>query len=88
MQADTVLEEPRVLHPDTKAARRSLICTGSQGEGLFCAGWSLSTRSPQIPLPHSDALPPTRPHLLIVPLHMGQAYSNHHSRYLFQLVFI
>jgi hypothetical protein len=29
-------------------------------------------------LSHHDSLPPTRPHLLIVPLPMGQAYPNHH----------
>jgi hypothetical protein len=32
---------------------------------LFCPG-------------HSDTLPPIRPHLLLVLLPTGQAYSNHH----------
>jgi hypothetical protein len=31
------------------------------------------------PHPHSDTLPPTRPHFLTVPLPMGQAYSNYHN---------
>jgi hypothetical protein len=33
---------------------------------------------------HSDTLPPTRPHLLIVPLCMGKVYSNRHKTFAFQ----
>ena len=29
---------------------------------------------------HSDTLPPTRPHLLIVALPIGQDYSDHHRQ--------
>ena len=66
-------EELRTLHLDPQTARRD--CVHSEH------------RRPQSPL-HSDALPPIRPHLLIVPLPMGQtfkcaspwghSYSNHH----------
>ena len=34
VQADMVLEEPRVLHFDLKAARRRLSSAGNQEEGL------------------------------------------------------
>jgi hypothetical protein len=44
-----VLEEPRVLHLDLKVARRKT---------LFCTGQSFKAH------PHSDALLPTRPHLV------------------------
>jgi hypothetical protein len=59
-----VLEELRVLHLYWLAARR-----GSLPPWVH--------RSPQAH-PHSDALPPTRPHLLIVPLPTRQAYANPH----------
>jgi hypothetical protein len=36
VQADVVLEEPRVLHLDPKAARKRLTSAGSQQEALFC----------------------------------------------------
>jgi hypothetical protein len=69
VQADMVLEkELRVLY--LKAFRMS----------VFHRGNSLSTRSPQCPPPlWCTSSIPTRPHLLIVALPMGQAYSNHHS---------
>jgi hypothetical protein len=66
MQADMVLEEPRLLHLDLKAARKRLsskrqpgrncLPKGSQEEALFITGQSLRIGS--------DTLPPTRPHLL------------------------
>ena len=37
-KADMVLEEPRVLHLDPKAARRELSSAGSQEEGLDYSG--------------------------------------------------
>lgn len=40
---------------------------------------SLSTGGLKVHL-HSDALPPTRPQLLIVPLPIGQTYSNQHTQ--------
>ena len=44
---------------------------------LFCTGPSLNI-GPQS-LPQNDSLPPTRPHLLIMSLPMGQVYLNHHE---------
>jgi hypothetical protein len=38
MQAELVLEEPRVLHLDLKAARRRLSSAGSQEKGLCHTG--------------------------------------------------
>jgi hypothetical protein len=38
MEADLVLEEPRVLHLDLKAARRRLTSAGSQEETLDHTG--------------------------------------------------
>jgi hypothetical protein len=54
IQAGMTLEKLRVLPLVPKAARRRLVLMWLGGE------------SP--PKPHSDTLPPTRPHLLIVPL--------------------
>ena len=58
-----VLEEPRI---DLKAA-----------EGGLCAmlRHSLGTGNLKA-LPHSDTLPPSRSHLIIVPLPMGQAFKH------------
>jgi hypothetical protein len=67
IHADMVLKkELRVLHLDLKIPRRRLSSSGSQEEAL-------KARS------HSDTLPPTRPHLLIVPLAVGHIYSNYHT---------
>jgi hypothetical protein len=56
-QADMVLENRlEVLHLDLTAARRNR---------LFCTGKRFEAHS------HSDVLPPTRSHLLIVPLPVG-----------------
>jgi hypothetical protein len=46
-------EELRVLHLHLNATRRRLASLGSSEEVLFAH-------------PHSDTLPPTRPHILIV----------------------
>jgi hypothetical protein len=62
--------EPRVLHP---------CLEGIYKETMSWRGQILSIRSPQRP-PHNDAHPPRRPHLLVVALSMGQAYSNNHTR--------
>jgi hypothetical protein len=67
IQADTVLErELRVLRLDLKAAER---------EPVHYTGSGLSVRDLK-GHPHSDSLPPKRPHLLIVPLPMDQAYKH------------
>jgi hypothetical protein len=71
IQADMVLEEPRVLHLEPKAGRGRLTSAGIQEEALFCTGWGLSIGSPQ------SAHIVTH-FLSITPLSMGQAYSNHH----------
>jgi hypothetical protein len=62
-----------------------ILIEGSQ-KTLFHIGRSLSLGGLNIRL-HSDALPPTRPHLLIVPLPVGHAYSNHIYSFIF-LVFV
>ena len=59
----------RVLH---------LYLRGSQEEAFFYTGQSLSVRALKVCL-YSETLPLTRPHLLIVPVPMGQECSNHHS---------
>ena len=63
-----VLEELRVFHLDPQAAEGS---TGSQEECLIHTRQSLSMGGDFKAHPHSDALPLTRPHFLIVPLPMG-----------------
>jgi len=45
MQADMMLEELKVLHPDPKATRRRLFSSGSHEETLFQTGQGLSTRN-------------------------------------------
>jgi hypothetical protein len=80
VHADMVLEmELRVLHLDPKAVRRRLSHIGKS----LSLG-DLKTH------PYRDTRSPTRPHLLIVSLSMGQAfkrmslgsqtYSNHHTK--------
>jgi hypothetical protein len=70
MQANTALEEPRVLYLDLRTAKRRLSSAGSQEGDLSFTGQSLRLAALKACL-HSDTLPPTRPHLLIVPLPMG-----------------
>lgn len=65
MQA-AILDKLRVLHLDWKAVRRRLCST-------LGGAWIQETSKPG---PHSDTLPPTRPHLLIVPFPMGQAFRH------------
>jgi hypothetical protein len=70
-QAGMELEDLRVLHLVPKATRKRLNL-------LHHRDWTpgvLKVRA------HSDALPSTRPHLLIVAVQIGQAYSNHRSCY-------
>ena len=76
-----VLEELRVLHLDPKAARRRLISTGSQEEGLIPLARLEHIYVTSKPHLHSDTLPLIGPHLLTVPRPMGKAYSNH-QRYI------
>jgi hypothetical protein len=76
MQADSVLEEPRVLHLDPKAARRSLSPAGSQREALFHTGRSLSIGGDLKTHLHSDELPSTRPRLLMIRLPMSHAFKH------------
>jgi hypothetical protein len=65
MQEDMVLEkEMRVLHLDLKATRRECL-PGSKEEGL-------KTHA------HSDALPPARLPLLIVPLPLPRIFKPPH----------
>jgi len=54
VKADTVLEEPRILYLDQKAAKRRVS---------FHPGWSLSIEVSKAHL-HSDTLPLTRLQLL------------------------
>jgi hypothetical protein len=54
VQADVVLEEPKVLHLDLKAARRRLEFHTRQSLSIG----DLKAHS------HSNTLPPTKPHLL------------------------
>jgi hypothetical protein len=49
-------------------ALRGLILTGRQQEGT---GWSWNIGL------HSDSVLPTRPHLLIVPVPVGQAFTHY-----------
>ena len=43
IQADMVLDEPRVLHLDLKTARRRLPSVGSQEEAaFFYSGWTVT----------------------------------------------
>jgi hypothetical protein len=44
-------------------------------ETVFHTGWSLCIGDFKAG-PHSDILPPTKPHLLIMPLPMGQALKD------------
>jgi hypothetical protein len=61
-----VQKDSRVLHLDLKAARRRLE---SQ------TGRSLNIGDVKV-CPYSDTLPPVRPHVLIVPLLMSQAFKH------------
>ena len=47
MQVDLMLEEPRVLQINGKAARRRLSFASCQKQAFFCTGSSLSTKRPQ-----------------------------------------
>ena len=83
--ADMVGEEPRVLHLDQKAASRRLSSKGSQAGALIPLArleriYDLQAPPPQ-PQTSSNkaASPPIKSHLLIVPLPIGQAYSNHYT---------
>jgi hypothetical protein len=58
----------RILHLDPKASRKRLSSANSQKEGLIHAGHSLNIKGDLKACLHSDTLPPTRPHFLIVPL--------------------
>jgi hypothetical protein len=65
------LVELRVLYLVLKANRRQLTFLH----------WAELQSPLSPPHTHSDTLPPTRPHLLTVPLPMGQAYLNHHKMF-------
>ena len=66
MQADMVLQkELRVLCLDPQAAEGDCVHTG----------YILSIGDLKVH-PHNDTLPPTKTHLLIVPLPMGQAFKH------------
>jgi hypothetical protein len=63
IQAYLILEEPRVLQLDVKAARSRISLAGSQERGLLPQWAELEHRDLKAH-PHSDTFPPTRPHLL------------------------
>jgi hypothetical protein len=63
-RADLVLEKSRVLHLE-ESSRRRMSHTGLN-----------FSRGDDKALTHSDTLPPTRPHLLIAPHPMGQAFKH------------
>ena len=46
-----------------------------QEDIAFYTGWSLSIGDLRV-YPHGDTHPPSKPHLLIVPLPMGQAFKH------------
>ncbi|EDL83994.1 rCG57216 [Rattus norvegicus] len=80
MQADLVLEEPRVLYLDPKAARRKLFHRQPGAGSLPPPGFKHRTLKPT---PKGIyILPPTWPyplrqvHFLIIPLPMSQEYLN------------
>jgi hypothetical protein len=58
-----MLEEPRVLHLDPKAA---------EGDSEISHWAELEHKTK----PLNDTFPPTRPHLLIVPLAVSQAFKH------------
>jgi len=60
MQAGIVTEELRVPHLDSRQQRKTV---SHAGYSLIIGGLEAH--------PDSDTLPPTRPHLLIVPLTIG-----------------
>jgi hypothetical protein len=66
IQADVVLEKDlRVLHLEPKATRRRLSSPGTQEEeGRCLLHWAELEHRTSKPRPHSDSLPPARPHPL------------------------
>jgi hypothetical protein len=64
MQADMVLEEPRVLHIDLKAAEGDCVPQGSQEETLFHTGQNVNIGELKAHL-LSNTLLPTRPYFLL-----------------------
>jgi hypothetical protein len=87
-RADLVLEEPRAVHLNLKAARRRLSLQAARKKvwitlaKLECeCVRACITLKPRL---HNDTLtpesipppPPVRPYLLTVPLPIGQAYSD------------
>ena len=75
IQADMVLEVRRVLHLDPKAAEGDCLPQAARRRLEFYTGQSLNIGDLKT-RPQSDKLPPTRPHLLTVPLLMGQAFES------------
>jgi hypothetical protein len=74
VQAGMVQEEELIfLHHDTTIARR--LSHGHLGEEPL-SHWVEPEHRTSHP---TYTLPPRRPHLLIVPFPIGQAYSNHHT---------
>jgi hypothetical protein len=78
MQADMVLVEPRALCFDLKAARRGLSSSRQPGGDYHLYGAEPEHRRRPQGHPASGTHSSTKPYLLIVPLPMGQSYSNHH----------
>ena len=63
MQADTVLENLRILHLEPQAAERGLCSVGSEGEPMTPHWAKFGIGGPKA-CPHSEALPATSLHLL------------------------
>jgi hypothetical protein len=68
-------KELRVLHLYLKATKRRLSSSGNQEETLT-PRWPEFKHRHLKNHPHSDTLPPTRPHLLIEPLPKGQGFKH------------
>jgi hypothetical protein len=75
-QADMVLEKPILLHLDPQTAGGDYLLKAARRRFCFSLGGACAPRD--LKASSNKATPtPTRPHLLIVLLPVGQAYSSH-----------
>jgi hypothetical protein len=79
IRADIMLVKELSSSSWSQGSSKRVSFAGSQEEGCIHTGWNLSIRGDLKVYLHSDTLPPARPHLLILLLPMGQAYSKHHN---------
>jgi hypothetical protein len=70
----------KISHDTTESPKKPEISTLQPGVGSPPHWTEVEQRTP-IPTPTSDELHPTRPHLLIVPLPIGQTHLNHHTHH-------